>query len=84
MHLSCRQWVGTGGQEPGRKGAGGGRRERGKQESQGGGNRETLRNILFYFAIKIGQRGGNHYRKGQEVGEKVKGRGRRGYGKQKF
>jgi len=62
-------WVGTGGRGPGRKGAGGGRREGGKRKSQGGGNREKLRkfrNILLYFAIEMGQKGGNHYEKGRK------------------
>jgi len=59
----------AGGREPGRKGAGGGRREGGKRKSQGGGNREKLRkfrNILLYFAIEMGQKGGNHYEKGRK------------------
>ena len=82
-------WVGTGGWEPGRKGVGGRRREGGKRESQGGRNWEKLRkfcNILLYFVIIIdmGQRGGNHYGKGWEMGVKVTGRGRRRYGRWEF
>ena len=70
--------MGTGGREPGRKGAGGGRREGGKRESRGGGNREKLRkfrNILLYFAIEMGQKGGNHYEKGREAGVEDTGSG---------
>ena len=53
---------------------GGRKREVGKRESRGGGNREKLkhfRNILLYFAIKIGQRRGNHYGKGLETKVKL-------------
>ena len=81
------QWVGTGGQEPGRKRAGGGRREGGKRESRGGGNREKLRksrNILLYFAIEMGQRGGSHYGEGRDAGVQVTGRGSRRHGKREF
>ena len=43
--------MGTGGWEPGRNGTGGGRREGGKRESQGGGNWEKLRKLLQHFVI---------------------------------
>ena len=71
--------MGTGGWTPGRKGAGGRRREGRKRESQGGGNQEKLGkfcNILLYFTIEMGQIGGNHYRKGQKAGVEDMGSGR--------
>ena len=49
--MALNKWGGTGGREPGRNGAGSGRREGRKRESKGGGNREKLRNISQYFLI---------------------------------
>ena len=67
-------WVGTGGWEPGRKGAGGGRRDGGKRESKGDRNWEKLRKFLQHFVIfrnrYMGQRGGNHHGKGGGGGER--------------
>ena len=54
------------------------RREGGKRDTQGGRNLDKLRkfcNILLYFTIEIGQRGGNHFGMGQEAGVKVTGSG---------
>ena len=55
---------------------------------QSGGNREKLRNvktnILLYFTIEMGQRGGNHYRKGREAEVKVMERGSRRHRKWEF
>ena len=45
--------MGTGGQEPGRKGAGDRRREGGKQDSHGGWIWEKLGRILQHFAIEM-------------------------------
>ena len=45
----------------GKRGTGGGRREGGIRDFKGGGNRED---ISLYLTIEIGQRGGNHERKG--------------------
>ena len=68
--------LGEKGREPGRK-------EGGKRESRGGRNQEKVRkfcNILSYFAIEMGHRGGNQYGKGREAEVKVTGRGIRRYG----
>ena len=81
------EWVGIGGWEPERKGVGGRKREGGKRESKGGGNREKLRKFrssLLYFAIEVEQKGGNHYEKGREAGVKFTGSGSRRYGKREF
>ena len=46
------------------------RKDGGKRESQIGGKREKLRkfcNILLYFTLEMGQRGGNHCGKGWEA-----------------
>ena len=66
---------------------GGRRREGRKQGSQGGGNLDYLRkfcNILLYFAIEMGQNGGNHYEKGWEAVVKVTGRGEESTGSRSF
>ena len=72
------EWVGTGGREPGRKGAGDGRREGGKWETRGDGNREKLRkcrNIFLIFRNRNGAERREPLRKG--AGSRRKSYGKR-------
>lgn len=45
------KWIGTSGQEPGRKGAGGERRKGRKRDSQGCGKREKMKKIAIFCYI---------------------------------
>ena len=71
-------WRGTGGREPrgigGRRGRRGGRKESGKQDSQGCGNQEKLRTFLQHncivFCNRNRKKAGDHYSGGWEPGVK--------------
>ena len=74
------KWGGTGGREPGRKGAGGERREGGKRKSKGGRNREKLRKISQHFVIFCNTNG----TKRRDPLRKGAGSGSRRYGKREI
>ena len=52
-----------------------------KRGQEAGAPRQQECNILLYFAIEMGQKGGNHYKKRREARVKATGSGSRRYGK---